>query len=159
MLEIAPIPLAQIRAGVDGRQYEISAEAGSITARLQEIEPTLRIVFNETGGFFAVQQVVDAGGHSTPVETDTTQRKCVLRVPADGWDERVVREIEMRAHELRHGISANARLEAEDDRRHRDADEAFHQDVGERAERLFHGFQRGLLNMNPRAYFSRGLPD
>lgn len=153
-MEIAPVPLAQIHAGRDGRQYEISGQAGEIVRRLREIEPSLRVVFNEGGGFFAVQQVVDRGRNAVAEESDSTQRMCVARVPAADWDDRVVRDFELRAHELRHGKSPIERLERLEREHHARVQYDFDQEVRERAYPLFRAFQRNIVGANPRAFFA-----
>lgn len=158
MLQIAPVPLTQVYAALDGRQYEVSGEAGRIVQRLQEVDPTLRVVFNEGGGFFAIQQVVDdKSGEAVAVEGDATQRKCVMRVHPDDWDGRVVTEFEFRAHEIRHGVSAAKRLDALDARQKADAEYEFDQEARAGAAPLFRAFQRGIVGANPRAFIASGL--
>lgn len=154
MLDISPVPLAQVYAGKDGRQYEVSGQAGDIVRQLQELDPSLRVVFNEGGMFFAVQQIVGADGAATPTESDTTQRKCVGRFAADDWGPRVVKDFEMRAYEVRNGISAAPRLDAGMDAWQAQRDHEFDELVKERAYPLFRSFQRNLLGENPRVYLN-----
>jgi hypothetical protein len=157
-MDIAPVSLVQVVAGRDGRQYEISEQAGHIAARLREVDPTLRVEFNDRGMFFVVVQMVDRGGAATADELAAVKRELVLRVPMSDWDDRVVREMEMRAHEIRHGRSAADRLDESDARRSADAEYRLDQEVRERAYPLFRSFQRGTLGINPRIYLGgRGL--
>jgi hypothetical protein len=156
-MEIAPVPLAQILKGRDGRQYEISGHAADIAARIREIDSSLDVTVNETG-YFVVTQLVDAGGVATDVETDTTKRTCVRRVPWGEWDGRIIAEIEQRCYELRHGISASDRLDALDAKKEADTMYAFDQEVRERAGKLFHSMQKGL-GVKPRIFLSKGLAE
>jgi hypothetical protein len=155
-MDLAPVPLAQILKGRDGRQYEISGHAADIAQRLREIDPSLDVHVNEAG-FFVVTQLCDAGGNSTTVETDTTQRRLVRRIPWEEWDGRVIQEFEARAYEVRHGISAAERLDALDAKREADTMYRFDQEVRERAGLLRRAIQRDTLNSNPRAFISKGL--
>jgi hypothetical protein len=155
-MEIAPVPLAQILKGRDGRTYEISGEAANIAARIRELDSSLDVHVNETG-YFVVTQLVDAGDNATDVETDTTVRKCVRRIPWAEWDGRVIREFEARTWELRHGISAAERLDKLDAKKEADTMYAFDQEVRERAGALFHAIRRDTLNSRPTAFISKGL--
>lgn len=155
-MELRPVPLAQVLKGRDGREYEISGEAANIAARLNEIDPTLDVHVNETG-YFVVTQLVDAGGNATSVETDTTVRKCVRRIPWDEWDGRVVKEFEARAWEIRNGVSAADRLDALDARKTADAEAAMDAEVRERSAPLFRAMQKEIFNSNPRAFIRKGL--
>lgn len=155
-MELRPVPLAQVLRGRDGRQYEISGEAAHIAARLHEIDPTLDVHVHE-GGWFVVTQLCDAGGNATTVETDTTQRRLVRRIPWEEWDGRVIQEFEARAWEVRHGLSAAGRLDALDAKKEADTMYAFDQEVRERAEPLYRAMRRELFNSRPRAFISKGL--
>jgi hypothetical protein len=151
-MNISPVSMDQVMLGRDGREYLVTGEAAGIAAQLHQLEPSLRVSFNEGGMYFVVSQMVDAAGRSTAIEDEAVRHECVMRVPMGEWDGRVVREWEMRAHELRHGISAADRLDADDDRRHADTMYAFEQEVKERAYPLFRSFQRATLGINPRIY-------
>ena len=155
-MEISPVPLAQILKGRDGREYEISGQAADIAARVCEIDSSLGVHVNEAG-YFVITQLVDAGGNATDVETDTTTRKCVRRVPWDEWDGRIIDEIEQRAFELRNGISAADRLDALDAKKEADTMYAFDQDVRERAEPLYRAIQREVFSSKPTAFIRKGL--
>jgi hypothetical protein len=156
MLELAPVSLTRIEAGRDGRQYEVSGEANHIIQRLREIDPSLGVDVNEAG-YFVVWQIIGADGAATPVETDTTERKLVRRIPWEDWDGRVIKEFEARAYEIRNGISAAARLDALDAKRSAATMHAFDEDVRERAYPLFRKMQRELFSSNPRVFISSGL--
>jgi hypothetical protein len=155
-MELRPVPLAQVLRGRDGREYEISGHAADIAARVREIDPSLDVHVNEAG-YFVVTQLVDAGGRAATVETDTTSRQLVRRIPWDEWDGRVVKEFEARAWEIRHGVSAAGRLDALDAKKEADTMYAFDQEVRERAAPLFRAIQREVLNSNPRVFIRKGL--
>lgn len=153
-MDIAPVTVVQLARGRDGRQYEISGEAGRIAKMLRDLDPSLRVGFNEAGMFFVVKQLLNA--HRLPVENDTdaVREECVMRVPMGEWDERVVRDFEMRAHELRHGINPADRLDALDAKRKARDEYEVDQMIRERAEPLFRCFQRNIIGTNPRAFIS-----
>lgn len=148
-MEIRPVPLDQVVEGRFGRQYVVTGEAGRIAKRLQEIDPSLRVKFNELreGGYFIVTQVVPEGPRKG-------EEHIVMRVPMMDWDERVIREWEMRAWELRNGISPIKRIEEAEARAKAAADHELEEMIGERAYPLFRAFQRGL-GINPRSYRPR----
>jgi hypothetical protein len=136
-MEIRPVPLDQVAAGIDGRQYLITGEAGRIASALKEISDTLVVHYNEGGEFFTVaQRVPRADDH------EDVRDMPVMRVPRDEWDDRVTKEMAMRFHELRNGISPCDRLDALDDQRKADTMARFDAEVGEAAYPVFRAFQR-----------------
>lgn len=146
-MQIRPLSIDQIALGEDGRQYLVTGEAGRIVQRLAEIDETLTVIYNEAGEFFTVAQRVAGGDRPFPV----------MRVHRDDWNDRIVEEFAMRNWELRHGLSAADRLDAELDARRvareRDLEEA----VGEAAYPLFRAFQKDV-GTNPRVYLHRRRP-
>lgn len=156
-MEIRPTSAAQVAQGRDGRTYEVSGEAGRIAQRLHELDPSLRVTFNEGGMFFVVSQLVDAERRATSVASDTTTEKLVRRVPQDQWDGRVIREFEARAYEIRNGISAAGRLDALDAKKDAATMERLDAEVREKAYPLFRKMQRELFSSNPRAFIASGL--
>ena len=112
-MEIRPVPLAQIVRGRDGRQYEVSGDAGRIAADLKAIDDSLRVEFNDMGFFVVIQAIPDGPRKGEP--------EVVMRVPADDWDQRVVEDFRLRNWELRHGISPVDRLDAADAKAKADA--------------------------------------
>lgn len=156
-MEIEPISMTQRKLGRDGREYEISAAASHIVARLHELDASLRVRYNDTARYFVVYQLLDAGKNPVTSDRDAVEKAMVLRVPDHAWDDRVIKEWEMRAWEMRHGISAADRLEASDAKRHADVEYAFEQEIKERAYPLYRTMQRIQLGSNPRAFIRKGL--
>lgn len=150
-MDIRPVPFEQVLLGRDGRTYGVSGEAGRIVQRLHEIDPSLRVHFNEGGMFFVVSQLVDAAGAAVATEADSAGEKLVMRVPADDWNEKVVKDLELRAFEVRNGISAAVRLDRLDAQREKDTYARLEADVGERSYDLFRAFQKDL-GINPRIF-------
>lgn len=143
-MEIRPVPMTQIVRGRDGRQYEVSGDAGGIAMDLQAIDPSLEVHFNDQG-FFVILQTVPDGPRKGAKEV-------VMRVPADDWDQRVVRDMRMRNYELRHGHSVADRLDREDDARTAALDRQYEASVAELAGPLFHAIQRDVLGARPRIF-------
>ena len=157
-MEITPTPLAQVKLGDDGREYEIAGDAGALADRIQkEIDASLRVRFNESTLHFVIYQLLDAGRFPVTDEKDATRRSLVMRVPMGEWDGRVIRELEPRAWDIRHGISRAATLDAGDARRSADIDYRAEQETAALAYPLFRAIQRETLGMNPRAFIRSGL--
>lgn len=151
-MEIRPVPLTQIVRGRDGRQYEVSGDAGTVARDLHEIDPSLEVHFNDQG-FFVILQTVPDGPRKGSKEV-------VMRVPADDWDQRVVRDFRMRNYELRHGHSVADRLDREDAAVKAAADKQYADDCAALAGPLFHAIQRDVLGTRPRIFIpeKKSLP-
>lgn len=152
-MEIRPVPLDQIVAGRDGRQYEVSGHAGRIVQRLQqEVDESIIVHFNELqdGGFFVVSQVIPEGPRAGREEV-------VLRVRSDEWDERVIKDLEVRFYEMRNGINPCDRLEALEDAHAARMDYEFEQDTRAVASKLFHSLQREVVGIRPRVFMPRAI--
>lgn len=147
-MDIRPVSIDQVVAGRDGREYLVTGEAGRIASRLAELDPPLKVNFNEGGDYFAIYQTVKEG----PVEVD----KLVGRVPMDNWDDRVVKDFEMRAWELRNGINPIDRIEREEDAARAASDRELEEQIGEAAYPLMRAFQRELIGTNPRVFVPGG---
>lgn len=157
-MDITPTPLAQIKLGRDGREYEISGDAGAIADRIQkEIDGSLRVRFNEAGMYFVIYQLLDAGKFPVTSEEDAVTKALVMRVPMDEWDGRVIRELEPRAWDIRHGISRAAALDAGDARRNADIDYRAEQEAAGLAGKLFRAIQKETFGSNPRIFIKSGL--
>jgi hypothetical protein len=140
-IDVTPTLATQILRGHDGRIYEVSGEAGRVAKMLADLDPPLHTRFAEGPMAFVVsQRTADGTEH------------LVGRVPMDQWNERVVRDFEQRAYEVRNGISAAARLDALDAKAKADRDYETDQMLRERAAPLFRAIQRETLGSNPRIY-------
>lgn len=145
---VPPVSLAQVLRGRDGRQYEVSGQAGLVAQKLHELDDSLKVYFNEDGDFFVVVQVVPDGPKAG-------QEEIVGRVPMADWNERVVEDFAQRAYELRNGINPCDRLEAMEDAKKVADDAALDEMIRERAAPLFRAFQREVVGMNPRIFVAR----
>lgn len=140
-MEISPVSMAQVQTGRDGRQYEVDGTPGEIAKQLKEIDPSLSVEYNEYGEYFVVIQ-------STPDGSE----HCILRVPLNEFDGRVVKYIEPRAFEVRNGISIADRLEAEQRSKFRAREQAIEEAAGEKAYALMRTIQKDILGVNPRSF-------
>ena len=161
VMDIQPVPLAQVKLGADGRQYEVSGEAGRIAQRVTELDPSLRVRFVETGGpdvgFFVIYQLIGADRKPRSSEHEADGESLVMRVPMAAWDDRVMKELEPRAWDIRHGISRAAVLDADDDRRMAAIDAAIEEESAANAAPLFRAIQREFFSSSPRAFIRSGL--
>ncbi len=138
-MEIPGIGLVQVLKGRDGRDYEVSAQAGDVARQLAELDPRLKVAFRERDGEFVIFTRDDSGDH------------LVTKVPAGEWDGRVVKEFEQMAHEVRNGVSVAGRLDAKDAKLKADREYAFEQAVGEKSYDLMRAIQREE-GINPRSF-------
>jgi hypothetical protein len=145
-MEIRPVSADQIKLGQDGRMYEVTGEAGRVVKHLQAIDESIVAHFNEGGNFFTIAQRL-----ADPADPLRTRDFPVMRVHPDDWDDRIASEFRMRFWELRHGVSAADRLDAQDDQRKADAQYRLEQEVGEAVAPLFHAFQRDI-GVKPRIF-------
>lgn len=147
-MEIAPALVDDVRLGRDGRRYLVTAEAGSIAARLKEIDPRVYVEFHEP----------PAGHDDKPIwsvclKVDDNVSDLIFRTSS--LDARVVERLRMLNYNLRHGISEADRMEAEDDARHAKAEYQRSQEVRENSYALMRGIQKSILGVNPRIYMHR----
>lgn len=150
-MEIRPLSLAQVQTGRDGRRYEVSGQAGEIAKQLKEMDPRLRVEFNEGGEYFTVYSS-QLNGRGELVED------IVLRVQADEWDGRVVRYLAPRIHDVLNGRSIASRLDAEHDANKAAADKRLEESVASRAYELMSSMQREVLSSRPRISVPRDIP-
>jgi hypothetical protein len=130
-MEIQPASIAQVRAGRNGRKVLIEDDVLHIAKRLQEIDRSLRLRWNEQGEFFVVYQVLDGS------------EKLVLT--ARELDERIVQRVRKIAHPSYDYV---AEMERMDRRAEKDADHRFHEQTGEIGERMAHALRKDLQAQN-----------
>jgi len=151
MLPISPVPMEQLVRGRDGRQWTVHAHESEVAKRLVELDPTLSVGFHEDGGYYTIIQTPTDGPKKG-------QELAVENVSADEWDDRVILRWQMRAWELRHGISSADRLDAHDARVKADQMHELEEAIGEKAYPLMRSIQRNLLGVNPRAFIRAPKP-
>ena len=150
-MEIRPLSLAQVQTGRDGRRYEVSGQAGEIAKQLQEMDPRLRVEFNEGGNFFVIYaRSMNAKGEQVD--------DLVLRVAADEWDGRVVRYLAPRIHDVLNGRSIAGRLDEHDAKHKAAVDDGLRESVAERSYDLMRAIQREVLSSRPRISVPRDIP-
>jgi hypothetical protein len=130
-MEIQPASIAQVRAGRGGRAILIEDDVLDIARRLQAIDESLRLRWNEQGEFFVIYQVLDDA------------EKLVLT--AQELDERVLRRVREIAHP---SYDYMAEVDRMDKQSRKDADHRFYEETGEVGERLAHAVRRDLQAQN-----------
>ena len=149
-MEIRPLSLTQVQTGRDGRRYEVSGQAGEIAKQLQEMDPRLRVEFNEGGNYFSVfARSLNARGEQVD--------DAVLRVAADEWDGRVVRYLAPRIHDVLNGRSIAGRLDEQDAQHSAAADKQLEESVAARSYDLMRAIQREVLSSRPRISVPRDI--
>jgi hypothetical protein len=147
-MEIAPVSIDDVKVGRDGRRYLVTAEAGSIVRRLQEIDDRVYVEFHEPpanhkgDGFYSICLRVDEN------KSDLIFRTATL-------DARVVERLRMLNFNLRHGITEADRMDAEDEARRKQAEYQRSQEVRENAYPLMRAIQKSILGTQPRIFMHR----
>ena len=130
--------LIQVRAGRDGRIIEIDNDVMDICRRVQEIDSSLGVDWNEDGNYFRVYQLLQGGRKHTVTTTLELTPELVERV----------RRIADPSYDLA-GELDRLHDQAERDRKHR-----FAEQTGEAGERLFHAIRKDLQTQD-RIYVPR----
>jgi hypothetical protein len=133
--EIEPASFDQIQKGRDGRTHLITADAGNIAQRLREMHPQLRLRYSEGGDYYVVYLQYEGqpedGQHGHLVGTF---QEC---------DGRIVKSIEETMWKFRQpGYSLGEELNEAEDKRIKQEDYEFDQQVGEMTERLAHAIRQ-----------------
>lgn len=130
-MEIQPASLAQVRKGRDGRRVLIEDDVLDIAKRLQEIDDSLKLLWNEYGEYFVVAEVVQ-----TP---DGPEERLVTT--AQDLDERLLQRVEKITHPSYDFAKEVDRIDKEAEK---EKDHRFHEETGEVGERLAHAVRKDL---------------
>jgi hypothetical protein len=147
-MEIAPVSMDDVKVGRDGRRYLVTAEAGSIVRRLQEIDDRVYVEFHEPP-----RDYKGDGFYSVCLRVDDHRSDLIFRTAT--LDGRVVERLRMLNHNLRHGITESDRMDAEDRARHAKAEYERSQEAKANAYPLMRAIQRDILGINPRVSMHR----
>ncbi len=134
-MEIEPATLAQVAMGRDGKMHEVDDDVGGIALRLKEIDDSLRLRWNEFGGFFVIYQMLDTA--------EGLLEKLVLT--AQELDGRIIKRVEQITHPSYDFVAEMDRM---DEEAQKDKDHAFHEQTGEVAERMAHAVRKDLEAQN-----------
>lgn len=124
--------LAQVRAGRGGRLVEVGPDVLDIGKRILEIDPNLRLRWNDNGEYFVIYEATPDGGEKLVTTTPVLDQRLLdhLRlIGSPGYDA----GLEMEKHE-------KAREGAQE--------HAFKEEVGEKAELLAHAVRKDLQAQN-----------
>src|SRR4051812_42242161 len=88
LLDITPASMMQVRLGRGGRVVYIDDDVCGIAKQIQEINPDLRLAFNEGGEYFVVYQLVPDGEHlvTTAMELDARLVERVREISAPDYN-------------------------------------------------------------------------
>lgn len=131
--------LTQVRAGRGGRMIEIEVDVLDICRRIQEIEPSLGVDYNEVGQYFRVYQTIGGEKHTVTTVNELTPE--------------LVERIRRLAHPSYDLAAELDRLDAEADR---ERQHAFKEKIGEIGEQLFHAARKDL-EVKDRIWLPRGI--
>lgn len=120
---------------------EVEADVLDICRRIQEIEPSLGVDYNEDGQYFRVYQTISGEKHTVTTVTELTP------------------ELVERIAQLKHPTyDLAAELDRLDDQADREQQHAFKERVGEVGEHLFHAMRKDL-QVKDRIWLPRGISD
>lgn len=136
-MEIQPATLPQIQKGRRGRVVFVDNDALDVAKRLREIDPSLRLAWNEFGEYFVVYQQLEAGSEHIVTTAQTADSRLVERI----------RRISHSSYDFA------KELDKLDQKAKRDAERQFQEAVGEKAERLAHAIRKDTSN--PRTDINR----
>lgn len=139
-MEIRHASLAQVRRGRDGRRVAITEDLHDIVARLQEIDPGLKVFWNEYGEYYTIVETLADGSEGL-----------VTNVPSDGLNAQLVDYVRMLGSErysyIEEAERADAKAQAEGTHR-------FEEEIGEQGEKMAHAIRKDLEAKN-RIYVPR----
>jgi hypothetical protein len=133
--------LTQVREGRGGRMVEIEEDVLDICRRIQEIEPSLGVDYNEDGQYFRIYQLIRGEKHTVTTTTELTSE--------------LVERIRRLAHPSYDFAGELERLDDEGTRQRR---QAFREKVGEVGEELYHAMRKDL-QVKDRIWLPRGIED
>jgi hypothetical protein len=128
MIEIEPASLTQVIRGKGGRLVYVDDDVCGYARNLRDIDPSLRLAYNEVGEYYVVYQVLQDGSEhlvSTAQELDGRLVERIRKVTSSAYDPG--RELDL--------------LHDAADREH---GRQFTQRVGEVGERLAHAIRQDL---------------
>lgn len=128
-MEIQPASLFQIRRGRDGRKVWVDADVGNIAAQLRELDPRLRLQYNEKSEVFWVVEVSEDGQEERGVFS------------AQECDGRIVDRARRIASESYNLVAEMDRIDKEAEKR---IDDEFHERAGEAGEHAAHALRKDL---------------
>lgn len=140
-MDVQPASIAQVRTGKDGKPITIDADVGGVAAQLREIDPKLKLAWNEKGGFFYV------------AEDDGREERLVFT--AQECDGRIVERARQIASESYDLVAEMDRLDRGVER---ERDHAFSEKLGEAGERAAHALRKDLGATN-KAFVGKDVPD
>jgi hypothetical protein len=131
-MEIQPATLAQVRQGRDGRRVLIEEDVLDVARRLQAIDPSLALHWNENGNYFVLTET-DAAGTERMVLT------------AQELDDRLLARVQQIMHP---SYDYAAELDRQDRQADRERDHRFAEQTGEVGERLAHAVRKDIQAKN-----------
>lgn len=129
-MEIQHATLSQVRIGRNGRRVLIEQDVHDVVQRLKELDPKLRVHWNEYGEYFVVSEIMADGSESL-----VTTTKDLNPVLVD-----YVQKLASKDY-----VAELERLDRDADRQ---ADHARSEKVGEIGERAVHALRKDLAVQN-----------
>lgn len=126
-MDVQPASIAQVRMGKDGGLITIDEDVGGVAAQLREIDPKLKLAWNDKGEFFYVAE--DDGREERLV---FTAREC------DGRIVERARQIASESYDL------TAEMDRIDKAAEKRIDDRFHERLGEAGEKAAYALREDL---------------
>jgi hypothetical protein len=127
-MELQAASLAQVRRGRDGRQITIDEDVLGVVKELKQIDPGLKVRWNEVGEYFVVYEVLKDGTESLVTTTPTLDGRLVKHMRRLGSED----------------YDYVAEIERMDTDAERAKDRVFSERVGELGEQAAHALRQDL---------------
>jgi hypothetical protein len=130
-MQIQAASVAQVHKGRDGRMIEVGEDVLNVAKQLRDFDDSLRLRWSEGGEYFVVYQLID------------DREKLVLT--CTDLNPQIVERVRQIA---RPEYDFAAELDRMDAQAEKDKEHRFHEDLGERGERLAYALRKDLQAKN-----------
>lgn len=142
-MEIRHASIEQVHAGRNGKRILIEADVLDVANQIRQIDPKLKIYFNEFGNYYAIAEELADGSEGL-----------VTTVPHDGLNSKLVDYIRMLGSGD-YDYIGNA--ERRDRLADREKDRVLEEEVGEMGERMAHQIRSDDVEVNNKIFLPRNI--
>jgi hypothetical protein len=142
-MEIRHATLETVRKGRDGRRVLVTGDVLGVVAQLQQIDPRLRVFWNEYAEYYVIVEELPDGSESL-----------VTTIPPDGLNSQLVEYVRMLGS-MKYDYIGNAEKadrEAEKAKTHE-----FEEKIGEIGEEMAHKIRRDDVEYSGKAFVPKDI--